>query len=262
MSYCTVEDVILITGYSNADFSYLNEPMTYCQFSDMVSSIIEDISVQINRYCNVKTFEKHTISNELHTLTGYDSADYRMGFYSPARTGTQFFTESYADVVRTVFPREQPVISIDKVEVNRNVNYGQGPVWEEVHEYGKPYTDENGDERIGNDYVVIDKFETCQLYFVRNFPNFSKNNVRISYTAGYPADDDVWKALRSATRIAVTNVLNYKMRQQQIMMLRGSGVMDYASLFGLGDSYSYLTTDVRDILAKYRVPALPIDMYE
>lgn len=255
--YCTVEDVILISGYSPMDFRYMDEPMTICQFNDMVTSIIEDITVQINRYCNVETFEEHEIVNEYHTLMGYDAADYRMGFYSPARTGTQFFTESYADVVRTTFPREQPVIKISKVEVNRNINYTSAPVWETVYEYGTEH-----DGVLGNDYMVINKLECCSIYFLRNFPQFFKDNVRISYTAGYPKGHDIWNALRSACRIAVMNVLNYKQRQQQVMTLRGSGVVDYATLFEPKNDYSYLTQEVKDIIDKYRVPALPIDMYD
>ena len=253
---------MLVSGYSNTDFSYSGSPMAYCQFESLVKSLIEDVEVQINRYCNVNTFHEHTMTDEYHTLTGYDVGDFRYLSRTPQRLGSEFFTEIESDHVRTLYPREQPVQVVTKVETNLSTNYTTGQ-WMLLHENGVPYIDEHGEEKIGNDYVVINELESCKIFFLRKFPQTGKNNVRITYTAGYPEDNPVWHALRSACRIAVINILNYKMRQQQVTTLRASGMMDYASLFQpTGSEYTYLTPEVKDILDKYRVPSLPMSMYD
>lgn len=267
--YCTVDDVLLVSGFSNMDFNYNGQPMTSCQFEAYVNSLIEDVTVQINRYCNVDTFEEHTVTDEYHTMTTFDiPGSYRYTSYStPFRVGGMFFAEQETDKARTVFPREQPVIQIEKVEVNLTSWTGAQDApqtWVELHERGKPWVDEHGVEHIGGDYDVISYFETSKLYLVGKRPRYGKNNIRITYKAGFPKSNDIWKALRSACRIAIVNVLNYKFKQQQAVTLRASGMMDYASLvsFGNDGEYSYLSKEVKDILDKYRVSPLPNDMYE
>lgn len=255
--YCTAEDVILMSGYSENDFKYRNDTMTVCQFVDMINSFITEATTLINRYCNVDTFELHSIEEEYHTLNGFDMYDYRLGFYTPQRMATQFFTENYQEASRTCVPREQPVVSIDKVEVN--VSRNAEPNWETLKEFNVLYPDGS----YGDGYIVTDVFEYTSILFKRAFSYQAKNNVRITYQAGYPDDNPVWDALRAATRIVVINMLNYKQRQQQITTLRSSGMMDYASLYQLpGDMDSYLTKDAKSILDKYVVTPLPTDMYD
>ena len=125
----------------------------------------------VDRYCNVDTFEEHTVTDEYHTMTSFDiPGSYRYTSYStPFRVGGMFFTEQETDKARTIFPREQPVITVDKVEANLTSwtgSQGAPQTWVELHERGKEWTDEHGEVHIGGDYDVISYFETSKVYLM------------------------------------------------------------------------------------------------
>lgn len=246
-NYCNFADVSILNGFSHKNMKVFGMEMTDGEFELFVNDLCTAASELVNQWCNVNTFYEHDVKDEYHTM---DTSDYYFyPDYIPAVYGYAMGAQSPDLNIRrrTFFPQEYPVQKITKVEVNRSTNYGI-PKWLAL---APPSEDWVGD------YQIIRRFKSVKITIVRNAPLNGINNIRISYTAGYPEGDRVFEVLKRATAMIVNNYLNYKAKMQEAATLRQSAVQDYATMFDPEYAKYILTDDIKSILELYRRP--PVD---
>ena len=71
--YANYEDVVNYGGFRPSDLEELGYEMDQAQAKVFVESLLKVCTNVINRYCNRVTFDKVTITDELHTLDVGDS---------------------------------------------------------------------------------------------------------------------------------------------------------------------------------------------
>lgn len=246
-NYCDSSDVATMNGFSAKNMKVFGKEMTDGEFELFITDLCSAASELVNQWCNVITFYEHTITDEYHSM---DTSDYHFyPDYIPSVYGYAMGARSPDLNIRkrTFLPREYPVISVDEVKVNRASNYAK-PVWMTLN---PPSDDEIGD------YVIAQRFKSTKVTIVRNAPSAGINNIKVSYTAGYPDNDKVFKVLKRATAMIVNNYLNYKAKMQEASTLRQSAVQDYAMMFDPEYAKYILTDDIKSILELYRRP--PVD---
>lgn len=246
-NYCTSADVAEMNGFSHKNMKIFGNQMTDGEYEALVSDLCTAASELVNQWCNVVTFYEHEIVDEYHTM---DTSDYHFyPDYIPSVYGYAMGVHSPDLNVkrRTFLPREYPVMNVTEVAVNRATNYGI-PNWLTLTP--------PSDTEVG-DYQVMQRFRSTKITIIRHAPLTGINNIRVSYTAGYPETDKVFKVLKRATAMIVNNYLNYKAKMQEAATLRQSAVQDYAAMFDPEYAKYILTDDVKSILELYRRP--PVD---
>lgn len=260
--YCSFEDVAKLGGFRVDDMDFLGLEMELPDYKDLIDTFIGAASNIVNRYCNVESFFPHAIEDEFHSMTCVDMYSNTYGVWRPFSMYSDYITDTEKEHVSSVYPMEQPVQSISKVEINLVRNLGYAPQWIELHEYGVPYIDSEGKERIGEDYQVVSRFGTTYIYLIYRYPAYGKNNIKISYEAGYKEDGDELKNIRIATAMIVNNFLINKKKVQEVATIRGAGIQDYSPMFNDITQGLLLTPEVKMILDMYRRQPLDPSMYE
>jgi len=262
-SYCTYEDVVALSGFRPEDFEFLGNEMNLEESQRLVKTLIKASSNLVNRYCNQETFLPHEIVEELHTIETYDvNASIYYGTLYPFSFYNDYMLDTEIEHRGTVYPREQPVRNISKVEINMARTFTMDPQWIKLEEYGKKYVDEEGKTHNGRDYTVIDRFGTCSIRLLYRYPANGPNNLRITYSAGYENDSDEMANIRLATAMLVCNFLSWKKAQQEKFTIRGAGIADYAPMFSNLTNNRILTEPVKAILDMYRRQPLDPSMYQ
>lgn len=251
MNYCKFEDVANLVGASPQDFRFMGKQMNYEEFKDLVESYIEFATDEINRYCNVDTFEERTITDEMHSIILLRNFPYVTGYSAPLLYGIYDTTEDYSELSREVFPRAYPVQSITAVDVAYQMNTA-GQTWKRLEER---LPGQNGD------YNVIRSFDHLHILISRNIPRYGQNNCKITYVAGYPEGHKVWSQLKMACVMIVNNILNYKKSSQEVYTIRGASIQDYSPMFVNETGGAFLSRDVTLILDKWRRPYATPDAY-
>lgn len=239
-TYCTYEQAVTFGGCRPEDIDELGYEMTQEQFKVFVESLIKVATQIINKYCNRKTFEVTTYTDEMHTLDIGDSFTpiYGMVRGFPGLTYSVNLYDYTTDLSKfTIIPREQPVQSVDKVDANMAWSNAT-PVWETLNQWS---TTAEGD------YKVIERYETTKIQFMKRFPAPSSNNIKITYKAGYNDDDPVWDVLALACSMIVANIIKRKKKNQEAFTIRGAGVGSYEQMFDT----EVLTPDVTILLDLY-----------
>jgi len=224
MSYFDQEDIEAYTGFSSSDFKDAGITMTATQWGDFCTSVVENVTQMINRYCNVTSFETHTVI-EYHDGRGAQ-ADH--DDYIPL--DTSIYLREYATGVATVY---------EDINVKTATEY-----WVERTERSTA---------TAGDYTVNTRYELTTVNFHSNCPREGTHNIKIVYYAGYPSgavelNEIKWIGLRIAK-----NLLLEKKKVAEAMTIRGTGVRDYAEMFKpLSDERGILTESIKQDLHKYR----------
>lgn len=262
-SYCSYEDVANFAGFHPSDMEDLvGAEMSLEEFQKYINVLIKASSNLVNRYCNVDTFFKHEIVDEYHSMNSSDMYSNTYGIWRQFSYYADYCVDSEVEHVSTIYPREQPVRNIAKVEINLAQVIGKGPKWVKLEEWGKEYVDEEGNPHIGKDYQVISRFDTTAFRLIYRFPAYGPNNLRVTYSAGYDDGSEELEAIRVATAMVVVNFLMYKKKNQEVSTIRGAGISDYAPMFESLTNGYIITPSVKAILDMYRRQPLDPSMYE
>lgn len=233
-----------MNGSSPIDMSYLGKEIDINQYNDMVDSLIEFASSEIDRYCNVTTFQQHEVKNEYHTMRVFDRVPYSYGYASPLLYSIFDTMEDYSELSREIMPREYPLQSVTELKVAYNLpNTAQS--WTTLTERTPS---QNGD------FNVVKEFNSTKIIMDRRYPTYGVNNICLSYIAGYPSGHAIFTQLRMACVMMVINALNYKKKMQEVYTIRGSSVQDYSPMFDFETGGMFLSRDVCVILDRWRRP--------
>lgn len=230
MAYCTGDEVEAVTGFSCAHFKESGLTMTETQFATLLTLFINRATQLINRYCNVTSFEEHSVV-EYHDGRG--------------ATGDE---KTYLETDRIYHLRE-PLISLTSVEYDSGSSTS-APTWTTL-------TPRSAD--AGGDFMLITRNETSYIRFTSIVPIKGYDNVRITYDAGYVADSPEFYDLKVACIRIVENMLLIKKKIQEATTIRATGTREASRMFEVFNESLILTDDVKDTLARYRRP--PGDLY-
>ena len=222
--YCTIEDVELAGGLSNKDFMQGGHVMSQEEYVAFMDKSIQWCSQVINRYCNVKTFN-------LHNVTEYHNGRYN-GFDEPEY---QYDTD--------YFLKEFPCHSIgnvwvDRVQSNAPATFVLQPM--------------RTDTTAGN-YIAYIENELGCIHFVSHYPPVGHHNIKIEYVAGYPDDSQQLQEIRFICTRIMQNYQLFKKKVQEVATVRNTNIADYSPFYSIGISEELLTPQIRTELDRYRM---------
>lgn len=252
VQYCTVEDVVNETGYSASDLSTFGCEMNQLQFENYIKQLIETSSSFVNRYCNVNTFEIHEVTDEYHTLQVPD-INMTVGAY-PYYGGypIDFLTYPSQQRMLRIYPRDYPVKTVTSVQINR-ARDNKMEDWFELQEVS---TTQNGDWKL-----IDEGFDMKHILLTKYFPYVGTNNVKITYTAGFEPENDIWSIIKRGTILLVINFINYKKKNQEVVTVRAAGIRDYSTMFSTFTANQILTPEIQYILNMIRQRSVDPNMY-
>ena len=112
------------------------------------------------------------------------------------------------------------------------------------------------------DWKLIDEgFDMKHILLTKYFPFVGTNNVKITYTAGFDPENDIWAIIKRATILLVTNFINYKKRNQEVVTVRAAGIRDYSTMFDTYTANKLLTPEIQYILNMIRQRSVDPNMY-
>lgn len=232
MVYVDRVSVVNFTGFSHTEFKVDGRAMTSTEFDDLIEFCDNYAAQLIHRYCNVPTFELHSVT-EYHN--GRGASDDERAHLQP--------TESD----RVYLLRENPVFQLTKVETDLNP-VSSPPHWVEMRER----TDSDP-----GDFVFVNDTEFAYIRFHNNIPVKGIRNVRIKYTSGYPYDSPQFKELKLIAIRIVTNLLLLKKKYQESSTIRAANVKDFALMFDVFLESDILTVPLAAQLERYRRITIP-----
>lgn len=232
MAYITQSDVEAFAGFSFSDFRNEGRAMTSAEFETFIETCIEYVSQLIHRYCNVVSFETHSVT-EYHNGRG--------------ATDDERASAQYTEQDRVFYLRDNPVISLTKVEVDVNP-ITSTPSWSQMSL--------RSDQTAGH-FIFVNDNEHAFVRFHNNVPKKGIRNVRVTYSAGYAADSDQFKELQLVALRMTTNLLLLKKKYQEATTIRNANVRDYAQMFDVFNESDILTTSVATQLERYRRITIP-----
>jgi hypothetical protein len=225
MAYCTQAEIEALTGYGYQDFRQGDASMTSNQWASLVTALIAGVSQQINLYCRRESFE---------------SAEYVE--YHDGRGMTGEKGRSYREIDLNLLPREQPVISVSKVEIDQN-SIQEIPSWKEMTVRSA---------LNGGHYAVLVDGSLTRIRFHSEVPRAGQKNVRITYTAGYASNSPVLADIKLIALDIIANILGKKKREQEAAVASfGTGTSEGANLIQMIRP-EIITDDVKIRLALYR----------
>jgi hypothetical protein len=225
MAYCTQSDIEAYTGYGYSDFKQAGVTMTSTQWANLVTSLIAGASQQINRFCNVGSFES-TAYTEYHDGRGM--------------TGDR--GRSYREIDRTFLPHEQPVISVTSVKVDISP-LSSAPSWTTMTPRAAG---------VAGQYAVSTDGYVTRIRFHDEVPKKGVKNVEITYMAGYASGHAVLGDIKFITMDIIANFLGKKKRGQEAAVVSwGTGTQDGANMVQMLHQEIF-TEDIKTRLIPYR----------
>jgi len=222
MAYCTQSDVEARTGWGAADFKTGGVPMTAEQWATFCTGLIAEAGGLIDTYCRRTSFEVREYT-EYHDGRG-SSGDLR----------------EYREADRTIILREQPVTAVTAVEEDTG-GPGSVPAWA---------LRAARSAAVAGDYVVLSRGPVAYLRFHNHVPAAGRENLRITYSAGYAAGSGVLEDIRGICTDLIAEILAKKKQLQEAAAARTTGTRDAAEMTPLDPVV--LTTDIKRRLAPYR----------
>ncbi len=219
MAYCTQSDIEARTGWGAGDFKTGGVPMTAEQWAAFCTDLIAEVTGLIDTYCRRTSFEVREYT-EYHDGRG-STGDRR-------------------EADRTFILREQPVAAVTAVEEDAG-GPGSVPAW--TLRAARSAT-------AAGDYVVLARGPVTYLRFHNHVPAAGRENLRVTYSAGYAAGSDVLEDIRGICTDLIAEILAKKKQLQEAAAARTTGTRDAADMTPLDPVV--LTTDIKRRLAPYR----------
>jgi hypothetical protein len=224
MSYFSKDELESFTGFGYADFRQSGSVMTATQWSTFVTFLSNAVDESINHFCNVASFEAHTV------------IEYKNG------KGATGENDQYQESDRLYYLIEYATSCASVAEdINEKSDV---PDW----------TDRTvRSATVAGDYEFFVDRELPTIRFHNNIPKEGKRNVRITYTGGYPSDNPALNEIKMIALRIAQNILLIKKKAQESTTLRNTGVRDYSSMFDItSDMSRAVTADIQADLALHR----------
>lgn len=225
MSYFTLSELEAYSGLGRTDFKSAGTQMATAEWTAFATFEHAAIAQIVNRWCNVPTFELHTV------------VEYKNG-----RGATGDFGEYLDDDY--VYYLNEPATSITSIE--ENVNYGTGTAstsWATRAQYT---------EVDSGDYEFFDNQSVPTISFNKSAPAKGRRNVRVTYTGGYAVGSPELTDIKRLALKMATKDLVFKKKVQEAQTARAQGTKDFAPMFDAISDGNVLTKDITMMLCRYR----------
>jgi hypothetical protein len=246
MSYLNQTDIETYTGFGSTDFKQAGSTMSATQWATFCTSVVNRVTQLINRFCNVSTLETHT-ATEYHSGRNDGQQDFRNYFYyGGSNPNSQYYTE----LDRTFYLREVCYSTTATVEEDLTVSSTFGWV-----------TRTQRTSTATGDYNIFSHNDLTSIQFINNVPMWGRDNLRITYIAGYASGSAELDAINLIAIQIAQRILLIKKKVQEAATIRGSGVRDYSPMFELTTETNILTNDVKEQLLPYKRHLMLDDVY-
>jgi hypothetical protein len=239
MTYITRSDVEAFTGFSYTDFKVGGQVMTEGQWVEHLNFVLPLIDQMLNRYCNVTSFDPTTSIVELHDGRGANNDEFgtsSVGLVYYGINGTTYNVSDYTFYLR------EPFYSMTSVEEDTGSKTALQS-WQ---------TRTQRTSTVIGDYEVVTKNEVTWIEFNQNIPSAGRNNVRITYMAGYGKTTAQYKEIQLQALRMASNYLLLKKKVQEVTTIRASGIRDFAQMFDIMNESVILTEAIKMVLDKYK----------
>jgi len=225
MAYFSQTDIERYTGFSSSSFKEAGVTMTSTQWNLLCATIIDVVTQQINSWCQVTSFEPHTVT------------EYKNGKGATGDNNT--YREE--DVCFYLFETATSVISVYEDTSSKTAT----PDWTLRTERSAT---------TAGDYEFLKEYDLSYIRFHNNIPRKGKKNVKITYWGGYATGSPELNEIKIiACRIA-KNYLLEKKKVQESTTLRQTGISDFAPMFDPKEGmYNILTDDIKSDLIRYKM---------
>lgn len=236
MAYVSILDVEAFTGYGAEDMKQGGLIMTASQWEDYCTNdLIPRIEQLVNRFCGVSTFEEHTKIEYRSSPGEMDYLNDYMSWMTPGGPGVN--TTQVPEFILV-----EPCIAVASVEIKPNVWIAS---WDTLTQVGS---------EEGNWYEVTQD-ELTHVY-INLLPMQGNGNIRITYTAGYPAGSPQFSEIQLIVLRIIRINLEEKLKFQQAGTIRNVGTKDYMEMYDINknknrDTY-YIPEDIVHELRKYQ----------
>lgn len=225
MSYFTLSELEAYSGLGRTDFKSAGTQMATADWVSFATFEHDAIAQIIDRWCNVPTFESHTV------------IEYKNGRGASGDFG-EYLEDDY------IYYLNEPATCVTSVE--ENVNYGTGSSstsWATR----APHT-----ETVTGDYEFSDYGSVPTISFNTNVPAKGRRNLRVTYTGGYPVGSPELEDIKRLALKMATKDLVFKKKVQEAQTARAQGTKDFAPMFDAISDGNVLTKDITMMLCRYR----------
>jgi len=233
MAYFTQSDVEAFTGFSSTDFKQAGVTMTATQWAAFATSLVNQVTQMVNRFCNVPSLEWHV------------ATEYKNG---KGATGDE---NTYLETDRIFAFKEYATgyISVSEDTATKGATIQFATRWE------------RSTATAGNFEFWTDR-ELSWVRFHDTVPLAGYKNVKLEYYAGFATDSPQFYEIQQICLRIAANILTYKKKIQESMTIRNTGIRDYAEMFKPIDERIVLTDDIQRDLHKYRRYLMGGDTWE
>lgn len=233
MAYFTQSDVESWTGFSSTDFKNAGTTMTATQWAAFATSLVNQVTQMVNRFCNVTSLEWHV------------ATEYKSG--KGATGDDNLYNESDRIFDLIEYATGYISVSVDTATKGATIQFA---------------TRYERSTATAGDFEFWTDRELSWVRFHNNVPEAGYKNVKIEYYGGFATgSNQLYEINQICLRIAA-NILTYKKKIQESMTIRNTGIRDYAEMFKPIDERIVLTDDIQRDLHKYRRYVLGGDTWE
>lgn len=197
--------------------------MSATQWSTFCGTLVDWVTQMVNRYCNVTSFEPHSVT-EYHNGLGATGDD-----DTYVEEDIQFYLREYAATGITVY---------EDYNSKTGTEY-----WVE--------RDARTSSATG-DYSVATEYEHTTIRFHDNYPKEGWRNVKITYWGGYESGAVELDDIKMICCDIAEEILKHKKKVQESTTIRATGVRDYAEMFKPVYDTEFLSEPIKMRLHRYR----------
>jgi hypothetical protein len=228
----TSADIEQFTGITFTDMKIDGRNMTALEWDTFCLAYIDIIAQTVHNYLNVPTFDPaqpEAAIVELHSGKGATDDSVWPVQYTAA-DGQFYLKELYYST---------PAIVIEEDTAGKTAV----PAW-------TARTPRSA--LAGGDYEVITKGLVTMISFHNNIPAYGTNNLRFTYTTGYPATSKPYKDIKFQVLRVFKNLILVKKNIQAVLTITAQGGRDFQGLTNQYNEGQILSHMEESVLKRYR----------
>jgi hypothetical protein len=237
----TPAEVKTFTGWTFTDLINAGVPMTTGELDAFIATYVEVCAQVVHKYCNVPTFDPAQPEAAIIELrNGKGSTDDSTYPTQYNQQDFQFYRDLYYETTAIVVQED----TAGKTAV---------PAWT---------TRTVRSALAGGDYEVITKKELTMVSFHNNIPTQGYNNVKFTYTTGYPSSSKPYADIKFQILRVFKNLILSKKGVEAIATIFANGTRDMISLPNQYSESQILSHMEESLLKRYKRLTLAGPMFD
>ena len=225
------------TGVAYTDMMNAGAQMTPADWAAFCTEYVEVIAQVVHRFCNVKTFDPaqpEAAIVEYHSGRGATDDSVYPTMYNPS---------DYQYYLREIFYAASGITIEEDIAGKTALPNWTARVQRTVSTIG--------------DFEVVTTKELTQVAFYNNVPGIGQNNLRFTYTTGYPSSSKEYADIRFQILRVFKNLILAKKNVQSVFTIIANGTRDYQGLTNQYNEGQILSHMEESLLKRYRRVVIP-----